>query len=510
MMKLVLPLCLLMVLGCATKKEAKKSTPNIVIIYADDLGYGDVSCYNKQSKIATPNIDKLAKNGIMFTDAHSPSGICSPSRYGILTGRYSWRTSRKRGNPKPGEQPWINQGRITIASMLRDYGYNTAVIGKWGLGSDWKAAAKPTREGIDISANGIDYSKAIYSGKPVGFTHEEVHLWYGRNYYKRKYPCHDLPGTKEHSDGGRWYFENGISKNGNPQFDKFDMEEAQMHYIARSVDYINAASKNSKSPGYNLKEDTPFFLYYAPHIPHYPHVPAKQFQGTSGVGLYGDFVKELDWAVGEIITALEKNNILDETLIIFTSDNGPESQTFGYIQEYDHYAMKDFRGVKRDLWQGGHTIPFIVSYPNKTIKTGTESNRLISQTDILSTIADYLDIELDNNGAEDSYSFLDELIDGFEESNRREIAIHHSASGKLAIRQGDWVFINNKEGRDNEEPDWFKEKIGVKPHKEDFELFNLKKDSQQTTNLLKVYPEKAEELKKLLEKYIKEERTIVR
>ena len=488
---------------------AANEAPNIVLIYADDLGYGDVSCYNDKSKISTPNIDKLAESGVLFTDAHSPSGICSPSRYGILTGRYSWRTTRKCGNPEPGEQPWLNEGRETLASILKANGYNTAVIGKWGLGSDWQAAAKPERKGLDISAEAIDYSKPVYSGKAYGFTHEEVHLWYGHNYFQRKYPCYDEPGSVEHSDGGRWYFENGMSKGGDPNFKEFDMEEAQMHYIQRSVDYINTAAKNIVDTAYKLKKDAPFFLYYAPHIPHYPHVPAKQFQGISGVGLYGDFVEELDWAVGEIVSALKKNNILDETIIIFTSDNGPESQVYGYIKEYDHFSMKDFRGVKRDVWQGGHTVPFIISCPGK-INSGRITDRLVSQTDILSTIADYLNIELDNNIAEDSYSFLDELINGYKVPNKREIAIHHSAIGKLAIRQGDWVFINSNKGGDNTEPEWYREMLGVEAHNEEFELFNLKEDFQQTKNLLKVYPDKANELQKLLNKYISDERTVQR
>lgn len=497
------------VLGCTIPKEKSPVKPNIVLIYADDLGYGDVSCYNAKGKISTPNIDKLAENGMMFTDAHTPSGICSPSRYGILTGRYSWRTARKSGNPKPGEQPWIDKGQITMASMLRDNGYNTAVIGKWGLGADWNAAAKTTRKGIDVSADAIDYSKPIYSGKAFGFTYEEVHLWYGRDYFQKHYPCHYVQGTKEFSDGGRWYFKNGMSQGGDPKFEDFDMEEAQMHYIQRTVDYINAAGHKKENAAFNLKEDEPFFLYYAPHIPHYPHVPAKQFQGKSGVGLYGDFVTELDWAVGQIIETLKNNHILDETIIIFTSDNGPESQVFGYVKEYDHFSMKDFRGVKRDLWQGGHTTPFIISYPGK-IEKGIISNRLISQTDILATIADYLNINLDNHGAEDSYSFLDEIIAGHQVPEKREIAIHHSASGKLAIRQGNWVFIDAANGRDNEEPQWYREMLGVEPHNESSELFNLKEDPQQTKNLLKEYPGKAKALKALLESYKSEGRTIIR
>lgn len=487
-----------------------QSKPNVVLIYADDLGYGDVSCYNQSSKITTPNIDALAKNGVRFTDAHSPSSICSPSRYGILTGRYSWRTERKSGNPKPGEQPWIDKDRIALATMLKNNGYNTAAIGKWGLGADWEAAAKSNRKGLDFSPEAIDYSKPIYSGKAFGFDYEEVHLWFGKKVFQKKYPCHDEPDSAESVDGGRWYFENGMSRNGDPKFENFDMEEAQMHYIQRSVDYINTYAKDINNTNYNFKKDAPFFLYYAPHIPHYPHVPAKQFQGTSGVGLYGDFIKELDWAVGEIVSTLKENNLLDNTIIIFTSDNGPENEVFSYINRFNHKSMKDFRGIKRDVYQGGHTVPFIVSYPEK-IKNNKVSDRLVSQTDIMGTLADYLDINLDNNTAEDSFSFLDVLIEGEKVDKKRDIAIHHSASGKLALRQGDeWVFINSHKGNDNLEPQWYRDELGVIPHSESTELFNIKEDPQQTKNLVKSNPDKAAELKKMLEGYIKSGRTIIR
>lgn len=498
----------LMMTGCDIM-EPKRNQPNIVLIYADDLGYGDVGCYNPDSKIKTPNIDRLSQEGVLFTDAHSPDGICSPSRYGILTGRYSWRTAIKSGNPAPGAQPWINEGRTTIASMLRDQGYNTAVIGKWGLGSDWSAAAKEGRKGLDISPASIDYSKPIYSGKPFGFEYEEVHLWYGKAMYQRKYPCHDVPGSKETKDGGRWYFKNGLSQGGDPKFDEFDMEEAQMHYIRRSVEYINAAGKNQNIKEFSLKANQPFFLYYAPHIPHYPHVPAPQFQGTSEVGLYGDFVQELDWAVGQILDALSRNNILDETIIVFTSDNGPESQVFDYINQYGHRSMKDFRGVKRDLYQGGHTVPFIISYPGH-FSRGIVTDRLVSQTDIIATVADYLGVRLGNDEAEDAYSFLDELVKERKVRAQREVAIHHSAWGKLALRKGDWVFIDSENGRDNDEPEWYRQEIGVVAHDAKEELFNLKQDPQQTENKLEEYPEKAAEMRSLLDQFVEEGRTNIR
>ncbi|MFI3282243.1 MAG: arylsulfatase [Rikenellaceae bacterium] len=493
----------------ATLSAANVSKPNIVIIYADDLGFGDVSCYNPRSKIITPNIDALAQNGVRFTDAHPSSSISSPSRYGLLTGQYSWRTDVKRGNPEPGEELWISTDRLTIASLLDGVGYNTAAIGKWGLGANYSEAARSSREGIAFDPESIDYSKPIPAANAIGFDYEAIHHWYGREPYKKRYACHSVEGSAEMTDGARWYFENGMSQGGDPDFAKFDMEEAQMYYIHKTVEYIKAAGGEGENPNFNIEKDAPFFVYYAPHIPHYPHVPAKQFQGTSEVGLYGDFILQLDWAVGQIVEALEGIGQLDNTIIMFGSDNGPERQVFGYIEEYGHESMMDFRGVKRDIYQGGHTTPFIVTYPQSKSK-GTVSDRLISLTDIFATIADIVDVSYDSKRfAEDSYSFADEILEGSKVENRREMAIHHSANGNLALRSGDWVFINAQQGNDTGEPEWFRERIGgAKNLGTPCELFNLKTDPKQTTNLINDYPEKGAELQRELLRYIFEGRSL--
>ncbi|MFI3263386.1 MAG: arylsulfatase [Rikenellaceae bacterium] len=484
--------------------EPKK--PNVVIIYADDLGYGDVGCYNEDSKIPTPNIDKLAANGIMFTDAHSPSSISGPSRYSIITGCYSWRTELKSGNPKTGALPRITDDRLTIASMLKDNGYNTAAIGKWGLGGDWESAARPERDGLDVSPKSIDYSKPIPGAQAIGFTYEAIHRWFGHSYYSRTYACHDEPTTAEKRDGARWYFENGMSKDGDPQFEKFDMEEAQMYYIEKAVEYVKCAGGKGKNKNFNLKKEAPFFLYYAPHIPHYPHVPAKQFQGKTEVGLYGDFVYQLDWAVGRIIDALKETNQLDNTIILFASDNGPEIQTYKYIDVYNHRSMGELRGVKRDLYQGGHTTPFIVSY-NGMVEKGKVSDRLVSQTDILATVADLIDTDYNRRYAEDSFSFIDELIPSKKVEKVRNMAIHHSAEGALALRHENWVFVYAKTGSCSSEPSWFREALGAEKLGAEFELFDLDKDPAQTRNVINEYPEIANKLRNMLFKYVYEGRS---
>ncbi len=459
--------------------------PNIVLIYADDLGYGDVSCYNNDSKIPTPHLDQLALNGVRFTDAHSSDTICSPSRYGILTGRYSWRTSIKSGNPPIGHQPWIEEEQVVFPEFLKRLGYATAVIGKWGLGSDWEAAAFPDRDGLDVSPQAIDYTKPIYSGRPYGFMHEEVHLWYGRKVFERTYPSGLEPGAYEPTDGGRWYFENGISRGGNPNFSAFNMEEAQMHYIERSVEYIKEAK-------------APFFLYYAPHIPHWPHVPAPKFQGATRLGYYGDFVAQLDWAVGQIVQALRDTGHADNTMIIFTSDNGPEVQSYMY-HKHGHASSGKWRGVKRDVWEGGHRTPFILSWPGR-VEAGKVSHRLISQTDIFATVADLLEMPLPQVGAEDSFSFLDEILPARHVDDPRIFAIHHTGtSNTLAIRKGNWVLINGPSGDNGrQEPAWFYNQRGVIPHNEPFELFNLKNDPQQTRNLSVEEADELSILKQLL------------
>ncbi len=493
--------------GANAPKYSQATKPNVVIIYADDLGFGDVSCYNPNSKIITPNIDALAAKGVRFTDAHPSSSISSPSRYGLLTGQYSWRTDVKRGNPAPGEELWVSTDRLTIASLLDQEGYNTAAIGKWGLGANYSQAARPGRKGLDFSPEAIDYSKPIPAANAIGFDYEAIHHWYDRKAYKKKYACHSVEGSAEGVDGARWYFENGMSRGGDPDFAKFDMEEAQMYYIGKTVEYIKAAGGKGKNPNFNLEKDKPFFVYYAPHIPHYPHVPAKQFQGTSNVGLYGDFILQLDWAVGQIVDALDEIGQLDNTIIIFGSDNGPERQVYGYIEQYGHESMMDFRGVKRDLYQGGHTTPFIVTYP-KSKEKSVVSDRLISLTDIFATLADIIGVKYDTKKfAEDSYSFADEIIADADVKSLRKMAIHHSANGNLALRSGEWVFINNKQGNDTGEPEWFRERLGAKNIGTPCELFNLKSDPRQTTNVINQYPEKAAEMQKELLRYVFEGRT---
>ncbi|MDQ8194101.1 arylsulfatase [Coraliomargarita sp. SDUM461004] len=475
--------------------------PNIVIIYADDLGFGDLGCYNSGSRIPTPNLDRLAGSGLLFTNAHSPDTICSPSRYGILTGRYfGRRVGVEQNNPLPGAQPEIDPERMTLPSMLRDAGYDTAAIGKWGLGADWAAAAKPGRKGYDPTPTAIDYSKAIFAGKPFGFTYEALHYWYGYEYYEGT----DYDGDFQHpfTDGGRWHFENGIARNGGPNFSEFDMVQAQLDYLKNTVDYIDSKKASEQSEArFNQQSDAPFFIYYAPHIPHLPLAVSPQFIGKSEAGLYGDFVYQLDWSVGEIIDALSRNGLRENTLVIFASDNGPERVAYPRISKYAHFSMGTWRGLKRDLWEGGHRTPFIVSWPGQIEPGATEE--LISQVDVFATIAEILEQALPNEAAEDSISFLP-VLQG--KGGQREDILCRSASGNLLISRGEWTYMNGV-GNSTPELDWFREMRSAAFPAPEGELFNLADDPQQIHNLIKKEPSKAKELKTLLQKQVENGRS---
>ncbi len=503
--KPLLPVALLLATGCSAMAEVKK--PNIVIIYADDLGYGDVTCYNPQSKVSTPNIDKLAQQGVRFTDAHSPSSISGPSRYALMTGCYAWRNQAlKRGLPLPGDEFHIPSERLTIASLLKEQGYNTAAIGKWGLGADWQRVASDTRKGHDLSPASIDYSKAVPGALDIGFTYESIHRWYSRTYGTTIYEGYN--GEGYYKDGARWYFENGMSRGGDPKFEDFDMCEAQIYFMDKAVEYIEVAGGKGSNDKFNLKsDDSPFFLYYAPHIPHLPHVPAQQFRGTTELGIYGDFIAELDWAVGRIVDALERTGELENTIIIFGSDNGPENHVYSYVDDYNHRSMNELRGVKRDLYEGGHRTPFIISYPASGVK-GVCSDRLVSHTDILATVADMLDVDYGKFYAEDSFSFLDAVLPNEQVSNPRTSAIHHSATGKLALRSGDWVFVLHNTGSCSVEPQWFRDAIGAKGLDTKFELFNIKDDPKQTRNVILEYPEVAEKMRSEMFRYVFEGKSV--
>jgi arylsulfatase A len=466
--------------------------PNIVYILADDMGYGDMGCNNPESKIPTPNLDRLATQGMRFTDAHAPSSVCTPSRYSILTGRYCWRGNLKRSVLWPWDAALIEKDRLTVASLLRRNGYNTACIGKWHLGWDWATLDGQPADGgmmpgeFDLErrselARNVDFSKPMRGG-PVdcGFDTyfgEDVpnfppFTWFEQDRLVPQ-PTDDVL-TGEH-------LLDGVMAPG------WRLEDVMPEITRRSVQYIEGSG------------DQPFFLYFPLTAPHTPIVPTKAFQGLSGAGTYGDYVCQVDWTVGQIMDALDRQGIADNTLLIFTSDNGPESFAYDRVREHGHYSMGHLRGVKRDVWEGGHREPFIARWPGTT-PSGTVCDELCTLGDLMATCAEIVGAGVPAGVGEDSVSILP-LLRG-EQRPVRTSAIHHSYEGTFAIRKGKWVFIDAPTGRDhprNQEPDWFKEERGYVAHDQLGELFDLNDDIAERVNHYASQPELVKEMSAMLE-----------
>lgn len=475
------------------------ASPNIAVILTDDLGYGDVGAYNLESKIPTPNFDRVANEGIRFTDAHTPDGVCTPTRYGLLTGRYAWRTRLKRGVLPGSSSPLIEPGRLTLASMLKHQGYRTAMVGKWHLGRSWHLID----ESGDQTVENIDWSMPVLNG-PLqhGFTYSfglaEAAWTFVENGYVLARPTlrFDLTHVPAYLIGP--------NNNKGTKSPGFEFERMLPRYTEEATGFIARAAREGK----------PWFLYFAPLAPHRPVVPNRDFKGRSSAGLYGDFVTEVDWAVGEILAAIERSGTDDDTLLIVTSDNGPETDAYRRILEYRHASMGALRGVKRDLWEGGHRVPFLARWPAE-IPAGQVQDEVLCLTDLMATIAAIVGFELPPIAAEDSYDMTDALLGRSLDTPVREATVHHGSRGWFAIRQGEWVLIDHPTGDSNSggpnaEPDWFHRERTVEKHDQSVELFNLRQDPLQVENLALVDPQRVQSMRALLERYKREGRSVDR
>ena len=470
---------------------AEPMKQNIVYILADDLGYGDLGCYNPQSKIPTPNFDRLAKEGVRFTDAHSPSAVCTPTRYALLTGRFAWRTRLQRNVIGPFSQPLIAERQLTVASMLRDQGYATACIGKWHLGWGWPQPNDGKR----------DFNKPIPDGPTTrGFDH-----YFGTdvpNYPPYCFIENDrtVGIPSEAAPVGKDSF--NIA---GPMVPDWKLVDVLPGLEKRAIDYIDKAAKGDK----------PFFLYLPLTSPHYPVVPAAAFNGKSKAGAFGDFVVQTDAVVGKVLDTLKVNGIAEKTLVILTSDNGPEITgevnpgAYDRLKEFGHASMGALRGTKRDAWEGGHRVPFIARWPGK-IPAGATCDETICHVDLMATLAALLNVKLPADAGVDSVNILPALLGERRKAALREATIHHSAQGKFAIRRGDWVLILAPTGDDNAkkgEPAWFRKDRGYTSHSEAGELFNLAKDPTQKDNRYMAEPDRVKELATLMERYVTEGRS---
>ena len=486
----------LLCLGLAgpTRAAGFPVRPNIVVILADDLGYGDVGCYNAASKIPTPHLDGLAAQGMRFTDAHTPSSVCSPTRYAVLTGRYAWRSSLKRGVLGPWAPPIIPADRLTVPALLRQQGYATAMFGKWHLGLTFATTdGRPVAPGPDAMTN-VDFTRPIADGPTArGFD-----SYFGVNVPNYPPFCFiendRTVGIPSVRDGGA---AEGINMPG-PMLPGWKLVNILPELASRAERWIGEAAQG----------DRPFFLYLPLTSPHFPVVPAPAFKGRSQAGDYGDFVVQTDDCVGRVLAALDQAGAASNTLVFFTSDNGPETASevspgaYERIRRFDHASMGALRGVKRDLWEGGHRVPFVARWPGR-IPAGSVSDETICLVDFMATVAALLDVDLPADAGEDSFNLLPVLRGETLAHPVRETVVHHAASGRFAIRRGDWVLIENGTGDDNRgdasEPAWLKVARGYEGDHSEGQLFDLRNDPAQKTNLYAAQPVKVLELQARLD-----------
>jgi len=464
--------------------------PNIVILYADDMGVGDVAAANPASKIPTPHLDRLAREGTRCTDAHSSSGHCTPSRYALLHGRYHWR--KFHGIANSFDQSVMDEDRTTLPEMLRAKGYATACIGKWHLGWDWNAIRRPGVEPRQEAKNTIypphafDWSKPIPGG-PLdhGFDSyfgDDVpnfppYAWFENDRVITK-PTDELNITQKVAEGD-WEARPG------PAVKDWDFYAVMPRLTARAVEWIGTQ-----------RRDRPFLLYFPFTSPHAPIVPTQDFAGKSRANGYGDYVAQTDATVGAVLDALAAGGFAENTIVIFTADNGPEKYAYERVRTFEHRSMGPLRGVKRDLWEGGHRVPFIVRWPGH-VPAGRVENGLVSQIDLFATLAGIVGGEIPADSAEDS---LDQraCLTGTGPSVR-ETLIHNTSPKGYAIRHGDWVLIDAKTGGVSVVPDWFDEANGYVKNTQPGELYNLRDDLAQKHNRYADDPARVSELKSLLE-----------
>jgi arylsulfatase A len=479
--KLFLSICSVAMLGNFTVAKEHKN-PNIIFILADDLGYGDVSALNENSKITTANLDRLAGQGVVFTDAHSSSAVCTPTRYGILTGRYNWRSTLKNGVLMGYSSALIPRERKTVAALLKSENYQTACIGKWHLGWEWN--------NIEKGKDSIDYSKPIkYGPTTLGFDY-----FYGISgsldmdpyvYVENDMPT-ALPDRITQSKGMKMWRKG-------PTASDFDHEQTLPNLINRAEKYIAEKSKDNK----------PFFLYLALPAPHTPILPIKEFQGKSGLNPYGDFVLMVDAMVGKVMAAMDKAGISENTILVFTSDNGCSPMAnFGELKGKGHNPSYIYRGHKADLFDGGHHIPCIVRWPAKVKPHKAEQT--ICLTDFFATFSAVTNYQLKASEGEDSYNLLPLLLQSRPKDEIREATVHHSIEGAFTIRKGDWKLLFSRGSGG-----WSSPKQNEKNYQSlpPFQLYNMKSDPGESKNLYSQFPEVVSELRALMMKYIKDGRS---
>ncbi len=455
----------------ALSHAAPTKPPNIIVILADDMGYGDPRCYNPDSAAPTPNIDRLAAEGMRFTDAHTPSAVCTPTRYGVLTGRYCWRTSLKSGVLWGQSPALIDSDRTTTASLLKAQGYRTACVGKWHLGlgtqekTDYSKPLSPSP--ID---NGFDY----FFGIPASL--DMPPYVYVENNMATEQATEHSPGFR---DGhGRFWREGPIAPN-------LKIEEVLPTFRDKAVEVVDDLAKG----------DAPFYLYFPLTAPHTPWVPVGDAVGRTAEGDYTDFVTQVDATIGAVLDALDRNGATEDTLIIVTSDNGAHESLLP--KDTNHDPNTPWRGQKADIYEGGHRVPFVVRWPGK-VEANSTSDQLVCLTDFLATFAEVVDAELPTNAGEDSFSFAHALLGSTPKGPVRQSMVSHSLQGVFALRDGNMKYI---EERGSGGFGWNREKAAARTNAPPGQLYDLAKDPEESRNLYEEQPETLARLVETLEQY---------
>lgn len=451
---------------------AAQRPPNIVYVLADDLGWGDLDCYNRDSAIPTPYANRFAGQGVRFTDMHSPSSVCTPTRYGILTGRYCWRSRLKRGVLEGYSPSLIEPGRLTVPALLKQHGYYTAGVGKWHLGLGDRERTDYTEP---LRPGPIDKGFEYYFGIPSSLDFEP-YLFF-ENDRPVEQPTATTKGAAEPPRGVFWR-PGAIAPH-------FEFPQVLPTLTDKAVSLIHQRARIPNQP---------FFLYFAMPAPHTPWVPVAPFVGRSKAGLYGDFVAQVDDTFGQVLRALDETHLASNTLVIFTSDNGahwtPQDKA-----TWPHRANANWRGMKADIWDAGHRIPFMARWPGKT-KAGSVSKQLGCLTDLMATVASLLSFPLPSDAGEDSYNLLPALL-GKTSKPIREAVVHHSNQGMFSVRDGNWKLEFGLGSGGFSAP----AEIKPVPDGPQGQLYDLAKDPEETNNVYLQNPEVVARLTALLERY---------
>ncbi|WP_377061765.1 sulfatase family protein [Negadavirga shengliensis] len=506
---LIVGFWVLLYISCDPKEKRELSgLPNIVIIFADDMGYGDVSALNPSAKTRTPAIDNLIQQGLAFTEAHASASVCTPSRYGLLTGRYAFRSENGAYGIWGFDKPVIEPERKTLARLLKKSGYQTACIGKWHLGLDWQTkdgSGEPNFDEI-TGYSDVDYHQPVSGGpNDFGFDYSFIHpasldippyvflrnqevvdpdMILTTDFYPSRKEDTEYAWDKKHTNDDAVYWEKGVWWRQGEMSRSFRIETCQTEIVKEGVAFIERASENPENP---------FFLYLPLTSPHTPWVPSEKFKGTSSVGLYGDFIREVDDVVAQVINALKKHGTYENTLFVFTSDNGaywPQEE----IDLHNHDANQGRRGQKGDIWDGGHRVPLVISWPGMTDKPGMVDH-LISLTDFYATFAALTGSQTEAGSGEDSFSFW-HVLNGDFDTPIRPSMIHHSSRGMYSIRGGGWKYIEGLGSGGFTFPDT-ETPLENGPQGQ---LYRVEVDSLEQNNLFSESPEQLQELKEKLER----------